>query len=57
MSESREISVASPFRNLADTMSGPDALRGFIFPEVFLTPFNCYFRYVYFEDCRCLRRR
>ena len=35
----REISVATSFRNFAETMSGSDALCGFIFSISFLTPF------------------
>ena len=34
-----EISVATSFRNLADTMSGPDALYGLSFSRSFVTPF------------------
>ena len=34
-----EISAASSFRNLADTMSGPDALYGLNFSRSFSTPF------------------
>ena len=34
-----EISVATSFRNFADTISGPDALCGLIFSRSFFAPF------------------